>query len=63
VAREEVLEERDGPLLERLGQHGVVRVEEGVGDDLPRGVPRLILLVDEDAHELGYRERRVGLDG
>jgi hypothetical protein len=39
----------------------VVRVEEGVGDDLPRGLPRLVLLVDEDAHQLGDRERRVCL--
>ena len=37
----------------------MVRVEERVGRDLPRLVPRDVLLVDEDAHELGDRERRV----
>lgn len=61
MPREEVLHERHGPLLERLGEHGVVREEERVRRDLPGLVPRHVLLVDEDAHELGDGERRVRL--
>ena len=56
-----MLHEANGPLLERLGEDGVVREEERVADDVPGLVPRHLLLVDEHAHELGNRERRVGL--
>ena len=35
--------------------------EEGDLRDVPRGVPRQVFLVEEDAHQLGDRERGVGL--
>ena len=37
VARQDLLEKRDGPALERLGQHRVVRVRERA----PRQIERL----------------------
>jgi hypothetical protein len=39
----------------------VVREEERVRDDAPGNVPREIFLVEQDAHQLGHRERGVGL--
>ena len=39
----------------------MVREEEGVGDDVPGGVPVEVFLVEEDAHELGDGEGGVGL--
>ena len=40
----------------------MVGEEERVGDDTPRGVPRNVLFVDEDPHEFGNRESRMGLN-
>ena len=37
----------------------MVREEERVGDDGPCGIPGELLLVEQDAHQLGDRERRV----
>ena len=59
VAREEVGHHVDGPRLERLGQDGVVRERERLGDEAPRGVPVEPLLVDEDVHQLRDRDVRV----
>ena len=56
-----MLHEPDGPLLERLGKYGMVRVEEGLGDDGPGIIPANFLLIDEDAHELDDGERRVSI--
>jgi hypothetical protein len=53
VARQDVTEHGDGPLLERLRQHGVIRVSEGLGGDRPRVVPAEALLVEEETHQLG----------
>lgn len=39
----------------------MVRVEERVGDDAPGFVPGKILVVDEDAHQLGDGEGGMGL--
>ena len=56
----------DGPLLERLGQDGVVGVGHRVGHDLPGLVPRQALFVHKNAHELRAAHGRmciVGVDG
>lgn len=37
----------------------MVRVEERVRDELPRNVPRQVLLINEDAHELNDAQRGV----
>ena len=59
VARQQLREQRQRPGLERLGQQRVVRVRERALRELPRLVPVEAVLVDEQAHELGDRERRV----
>ena len=61
MPRQQVLHERDRPLLQRLGEDSVVGVEERVGGNLPGGVPGHVLLVDEDAHELDNGESRVSV--
>ena len=65
-AREQAVEDVDIPGLQGLGQNRVVRVGEGLGDNLPGLFPAEAVLVHEDAHELGDGEDRVGvveLDG
>ena len=66
VARQEPAEQLDRPLLQRLGQQRVVRVGEGVPRDVPGLVPVQLVLVDEQPHQFGHGDRRVGvveLDG
>lgn len=41
------------------GKHSVVREEEHVGDDVPCLCERQVLLINEDAHQLRDRKRRV----
>ena len=53
------LEQRDRPLLERLGQQRVVGVAEDLLGDVPGLVPRHALLVDQHAHQLGDGDGRV----
>ena len=63
---EELGERADGPLLQGLGQDGVVGVTHDLRHDVPGVIPLELLLVDEDAHELGAahgRVRIVGVDG
>ena len=54
-------EQRQRPALQRLGQQGVVGVGEGLAGDVPGFVPLQVLLVDEQAHQLGHRHRRMGV--
>jgi hypothetical protein len=56
VAGQEVLEERDGPLLQCFGQDGVVGVAESGLNDGPGLVPLQTLLIDQNALELGDGE-------
>ena len=63
---EELGERADGPLLQGLGQDGVVGVAHDLRHDVPGVIPLELLLVDEDAHELGAAHggvRIVGVDG
>ena len=65
-AGEELGERADGPLLQSLGQDGVVGVAHDLRHDVPGVIPLELLLVDEDAHELGAAHgwvRIVGVDG
>ena len=66
VARQHLVEERQTPLFQRLGEKRVVGVAEGAGDDSPGVGPVELLLVHEDALKLGDGHGRVGvveLDG
>jgi hypothetical protein len=61
-----MLHHRQRPLLQRLRHQGVVGIAHGGDGDLPGLIPFQVLLVNEDAHQLGDRQRGVGvveLDG
>ena len=61
MARQEALEQRDRPGLERLRHERVVGVGEGAHGDVPRRVPLQAMHVHEDAHQLGDGDGRVGV--
>ena len=52
-----------GPLLQGLGQDGVVGVAHDLRHDVPGVVPLELLLVDKDTHELGAAHGGVGVIG
>ena len=58
-AREQRLHELLRPALERLSEHGVVRVGDGIFCDVPRGIPVEARVVHQNAHQLGNDERGV----
>lgn len=59
VTRQQVLEKRNGPLLESLGQDGVVGVAEGLAHDVPGIIPVKALNIDENSLQLRNRHGRV----
>ncbi|MNM92764.1 hypothetical protein D3C81_1051080 [compost metagenome] len=61
VARQDALEQRQRPLLQRLRQQGVVGVGEGAAGDVPGFVPGQAMVVDQQPHQLGNAHRRVGV--
>ena len=61
VPRQRLAEQAQRPLLQRLGQQRVVGVAEGRDRDRPGLVPVEPPLVDQDPHQLGDADRRVGV--
>ena len=61
VPREHAPQHRDRPLLERLRHQRVIGVADGSPRQIPGEVPVEALLVDEDAHQLGDGDRRMGV--
>ncbi len=61
MARQQPLEQLDRPGLERLRQQRVVGVGQRRDRDLPGFVPAEIVQVDQDAHQFGDREARMGV--
>ena len=59
--RKLLAEQIDVPALQRLTHDGVVGIGQDVAGDLPRLVPAEIVLVDQQAHQLRYAERRMGV--
>ena len=59
MPRQKRAEQRQRPLFERFGQQRVVRVRERLPRHVPRRVPVHQVLVDEEPHQLGHRDRRV----
>ena len=59
VPRQELAEERQRPLLERLGQQRVVRVAAGSLRDCPGLIPVHRVLVHEEPHQLGDGDGRM----
>ena len=61
VPRQQALEQRHRPGLERFRQQRVVRVVERLGGDAPGSAQGRLVLVDEEAHEFRDREGRMGV--
>ena len=61
VTRQQLADQAGRPDLKGLRQQGVAGVVEGLGGDGPRGIPVVAVLIDEDAHELGDADHRVGV--
>src|SRR5262245_35449756 len=55
------LEKFQGPGLESLRQKRVIRIGERIARDLPGGVPIQKVFVQQQAHQLGHRNCRVGI--
>ena len=52
-------QDAEGPRLQRLTHHRVVRVGETLGHQLPGLVVRNVVYRGEETHHLGNRERRM----
>ena len=66
MARQQPLHQSDRPRLQRLGQQRVVGVGEGRLGDRPGVLPGDAMHVDQQAHQFGDADRRMGvveLDG
>ena len=61
MARQHALEQFERPGLQRFGQQRVIGVGQHGGGDLPRLVPAEIVQIDQDAHQLGDGEARMGI--
>ena len=61
VPRQQVGEQVHRPLLQGLGQQGVVGVVEGGAGDRPGPLPVVVVEVDEQPHQLGHGDGRVGV--
>mmetsp|Transcript_21532 Transcript_21532/g.83660 ORF Transcript_21532/g.83660 Transcript_21532/m.83660 type:complete len:662 (+) Transcript_21532:1047-3032(+) len=61
MARQQLLEHPHRPGLQRLGHQGVIGVGHGLAGDLPGLVPAQALLVQQQPHQLGGRQRGVGV--
>ena len=57
VPRQQALDQRHRPGLERFRQQRVIRVVEHGRRDLPRELPRHVVHVDQQAHQFGDRDR------
>ena len=60
-AGHQLLHQRYRPALERLGHDRVVGVSDRLAGDVPRLLPAHVVLVHQDAHELGDDQGRVGV--
>ena len=61
VAGQQPPEQRHRPGLQGLGQQGVAGVGEGPAGDGPGLLPAHPVLIDQQPHQLGYRQHRVGV--
>ncbi len=61
VPRQQAVEQLHRPALQRLRQQRVIGVAQGCLGDAPRVAPGIIVLIDQDAHQFGDRDRRMGV--
>lgn len=59
VPGQQRLNDRHAPLLKRFREHGVVSVVEHPGGNAPCLIPRKVLFIHENSHQLDNGERRV----
>ena len=60
-ARKYRLEHRNAPLLQRLAHDCVIGIRKRLCADAPGAVPRIAVLIHQNAHKLGNRQRRMGI--
>ena len=66
VTREQLLEPRERPLFQRLGQERMIGVRERSLREVPGLIPSEVRVVEQDSHQLGDGDGRMGvveLDG
>src|SRR5215510_1524467 len=61
MARDQYLEQLDGPLLQGLGKQGMVGVSESALRQVPGLVPPELPLVEQYAHQFRNRDRGVSV--
>src|SRR5262249_14758069 len=61
MAWQYTLEQRHRPAFESFRQQGAIGIGAGRNGDLPVLVPRNILQIDQNAHQLGYGDARMGV--
>ncbi|MNV28761.1 hypothetical protein D3C71_1199620 [compost metagenome] len=61
VSRQHAFHQTDRPGFQRFGQQCVVGVGKRVDRDLPRRVPGHVIHVDQLTHQLGHRDRGMGV--
>jgi hypothetical protein len=61
MTRQQHLEPPQGPLLQRLGQERVVGVRERPSGEIPCVIPSEARLVEQDPHQLGHGQARMGI--
>ena len=59
VARDQYLEQLDRPALQRLGKQRVIGVGQCANGKSPGLIPRQARLIQQQAHQLGDRQRRM----
>ena len=61
VAGEQFPEKRQGPFFQGLGKQGMVGVSEGFLSGFPGRLPSHQMLVDQQPHQLGHGDGRMGV--
>ena len=61
MAGQQAAEQVEIPLLQSFREQGVVGVSHGSGGDVPGPVPLQMPIVDQQAHQLGHGDGRVGV--
>src|SRR5262249_10340691 len=61
VSRQEPFEQVNRPALERLGQKRMIGIGRCLSDDVPSLVESDAVNIDEEPHELGHGDGRMGI--
>ena len=61
MTRKKFFQNIHGPFLKRFAHERMIRVVEGLRADIPRFIPEEVLLIDQETHQFGNRESRMGI--